>query len=79
MPTRYIFAANHTIAIKDTYSRTREIMISHVDMPNGIRAIITIGDVNGIIDITVARVELGSDTTVSDRIRPIIIGKITID
>ena len=79
IPTRYIFAATHTIAINDTYNNTNESIISHVAIPNGIRAIITIGAVNGIIDIIVAKLELGSFTTVIDNTKPIIIGNTTID
>ena len=33
-------------------------------MPNGMRAIITIGEVNGMNDVHMANVELGSLTTV---------------
>lgn len=61
------------------YNKTNDAIISHVAMPNGMRAIITIGAVNGINDMIVARVEFGSLTTVIERIRPIIIGNTTID
>ena len=54
-----------------------DVIISHVGIPNGIRVIIVIGEVKGIIDKTVANVELGSDTTDIDITRPKIIGIIT--
>lgn len=52
-------------------------MISHVGIPNGIRVIIVIGDVNGIIERIVANVELGSLITDIDITNPKIIGIIT--
>ena len=54
-----------------------DVIISHVGIPNGIRVIIVIGEVNGIIDKTVAKVEFGSDTTDIDITSPKIIGIIT--
>ena len=56
---------------------TSDVIISQVGMPNGIRVIIVIGDVNGIIDRIVANVELGSDTTDIDNTNPKIMGTIT--
>ena len=53
-------AASHAISTKVRYSKRRERIISHVGMPNGMRAIITIGEVNGIIDAQNATDELGS-------------------
>lgn len=77
IPTRYIFADTHTIPMNEIYRIMRDVIISHVGIPNGIRVIIVIGDVNGIIDKIVANVELGSDTTDIDNTSPIIIGIIT--
>ena len=56
---------------------TSDVIISQVGIPNGIRVIIVIGDVNGIIDRIVASVEFGSDTTDIDITKPKIIGTIT--
>lgn len=79
MPTRYILAASWTNKIKEMYNITSDVTISHVAIPNGIRAIITIGDVNGIRDITVAIVELGSFAIDIANTKPINIGNTTID
>ena len=43
MPTRYILAAIHTINMNEIYSRTREVMISHDGIPNGMRTIKRLG------------------------------------
>ena len=40
--------------------------VCHTGMPNGSRAIITIGEVNGIIDIHETRVEFGAFATDMD-------------
>lgn len=79
IPTRYILADTHIIARK---LRARSIIDTsgcHAGMPNGRRAIITIGAVNGIIDVHTASDELGSFTTVMDMIRANMMGTIAID
>ena len=48
-------------------------------IPNGIRVIIVIGEVNGIIERMVANEEFGSDTTDIDNTSPNIMGTTTID
>ena len=63
MPTRNIFAASHVVSVNVRYSTVSEVIISHVGMPKGMRAIITIGEVNGIIEHHTARGELGSLNT----------------
>lgn len=79
MPTRYILAAIHTINMNEIYSRTREVMISHDGIPNGMRTIMTMGDVKGTSDSTSAIVELGSVAAVIAKIRPMMIGNTTTD
>ena len=63
IPTRKIFAASHVVRIKVMNSSAIERIISHVGMPNGMRAIITIGEVNGIIEVHTTSGELGSLNT----------------
>lgn len=63
IPMRYIFADSHVVSTKLRYSTTSDVAISHVGMPKGMRAIITIGEVNGIIDAQKAIGELGSLNT----------------
>lgn len=46
-------------------------------MSNGMRVIITMGDINGIMDNQVARVDDGLDAMVVDTMNPIISGSIT--
>lgn len=53
--------------------------ISHVGMPNGMRAIMTMGDVKGIIDIQNDNVDVGSAAAVMPKIMPNIIGNTTTD
>ena len=77
MPTRYILADSHTIPTNDRYRMASDVIISHVGMPNGIRVIIVMGAVKGIIESIVANVELGSFITDIDRTRPNIMGIIT--
>ena len=49
--------------IKVAYNRPNERSISQVGIPNGMRAIITIGDVNGITEVQNAKGEFGSLNT----------------
>ena len=63
MPTRKILDASHVVAINAAYSNTRDRIISHVGIPNGMRAIITIGDVRGMMDAQKAIGALGSLNT----------------
>ena len=63
MPTRYILAANQIMPIKVTNSSTKDTIICQRGAPNGIRIIITIGEVKGIIEKTVAKVPCGSFIT----------------
>ena len=65
--------------MNEPYNITNDKMVSHVGIPNGTRVIMVIGEVNGIIDNTVANVELGSATTDIDRTKPKIMGTTTID
>ena len=60
IPTRKIFAASHVVKIKVAYNSPSESKISHAGMPNGMRAIITIGEVNGMTEVQNAKGELGS-------------------
>ena len=60
IPTRKIFEAMNVVATYDAERITTESTISHVAMPRGMRAIITIGEVKGIIDDQKAIGELGS-------------------
>jgi hypothetical protein len=71
IPTRYIFAANHTIPTNVAKRIPSERRISQVGTPHGIRAIITIGEVKGIYEHHTATGELGS-------LRMVIITKIEI-
>ena len=54
-------------------------MISPVDIPNGMRANMTIGEVNGITESQKANVELGSFATDMAIISPSMMGIMTID
>ena len=47
---------------------------SHAGMPYGMRTIISIGDVNGIIDNITAKVEFGSAPTTVAQTKPMIMG-----
>ena len=47
---RYIFPASQVIKTKVIISSDMESINSHSGTPNGIRAIITTGEVNGIIE-----------------------------
>lgn len=60
MPTRNIFDASHVVKIKVAYNNPKDSNISQVAIPKGIRAIITIGEVNGISEVQNASGELGS-------------------
>ena len=51
------------MAIKVIYRITNDTIISHVGIPKGMRAIITIGEENGIIEHQKAIGELGSLNT----------------
>ena len=51
------------VAINVRYRTINDTIISQTGMPNGTRAIITIGEVNGIIDDQKAIDELGSLNT----------------
>ena len=53
------------------------VIICHAGTPNGKRAIITIGDVNGIIDDQMANAPLGSRNDAIARYIDTIIGNIT--
>ncbi len=55
-----------------------ESHICHCAMSNGIRAIITMGDVNGIIDIHITAVELGSWKAIMPNTRPNMMGSVAI-
>ena len=79
IPTRYILAATHTIPRNDRKSTTAETIISHSGIPEGIRDIMTIGDVNGTIDSQKASDVLGSAAAIVETIRPINTGITTIN
>ncbi len=58
---------------------TSERAICQPGMPDGTRAIITIGDVNGMNDVHTARLDVGSFAAVMPNTIPMIIGNITND
>ena len=58
-------------------SNIHDKIICHAGTPNGKRAIITIGDVNGIIDDQMANAPLGSRNVAVARYIATIIGSIT--
>ena len=74
IPTRYILAATHTMPMNEMNSNASDTIISHAGMPNGTRAIITIGDVNGMIDIQNATGVFGSVAAPIAQIRPMMTG-----
>ncbi len=74
MPTRYIFAESHTMPAKEAYSKAKDVHICQAGMPNGMRAIITIGEVKGIIDVQTASEDAGFCTTDILTTMPIMIG-----
>lgn len=76
IPTRYILADSHIIPKNDTYRSTTESSDCHTGMPNGMRAIITMGEVKGMIEVHKASPELGSCTTLIDMIRARMMGTI---
>ena len=50
MPVRYIFAASNVVSIKPAINEIIDTAICHAGtLPDGIRAIITIGEENGIM------------------------------
>ena len=63
MPVLYILPANQVVKIKPSISITEDRIKSKIGTPNGIRAIITIGEVNGIIENQKAILLVGSTTT----------------
>ena len=62
------------LKITDAIRITTDIISSQAGTPNGTRAIITIGEVNGIIDIINANVELGSSRITIDEKKATIMG-----
>ena len=64
IPTLYTLAANHTTPPKVAYKITKLSNTCHQSTPKGIRISITIGDVNGINENTVATVPCGLFITV---------------
>ncbi len=74
IPIRYIFALSHIINSTETKRKAEERAISHPGTPNGILDIMTIGEVNGIIEAQNASVDVGSLITVIARSNPIMIG-----
>lgn len=57
----------------------RDKTISHVGMPNGMRATITIGEVSGNIDVQKATLPIGSAAATMAKMRPNMIGKTAND
>ena len=66
IPTRYIFAANQTTNRNVANNKTNETTICHIGTPNGMRIIMTIGDVNG--KVLLAHAASAQGTKVVDNI-----------
>ena len=77
IPTRYILPANHTTTANVAMSIPSDRAISHVGMSYGMRAIITIGDVSGIIENQNASSDVGSLMTESITNRLRMMGMVT--
>lgn len=59
MPIRYIFPDNQVKKINAATKETIEAMICHAGTPNGSRTNITMGEVNGIIELHTTSEESG--------------------
>jgi len=77
IPILYILPANHAMIPKERNRISAETQICQSGIPNGIRAIITMGLVNGIIEVHKAIVLLGSVPTDIAMTMPSIIGIVT--